>query len=327
VGTTPQPHPFFYARSNERIQKMEEITDANTDTATEEVADVEGAGSSTDTEQMQAVIDDDGMISTTEFEPVEKEPVEKVEPGTDISDGAEQNTPDADESKQKPYHEDPAWQRIIKERDEAKAELAKNAQQNSFKPENFEHPVQDPQEAERNKVLDEFMNLDDEDLSEMMINEPAKYRALSMQQLDREQTDRAITNQQMLSQKNHQAKAEGGLKSFFADREDGIAMLKTGEIQNFIKENPAHNGISAYYELTHRKNTEKAVTEAVEKTKKETEERIYKQLKAKGAAGSFATITGSRTVHDDFSAEKSNPEKFGGRKAVALALAKKRMAG
>ena len=60
-------------------------------------------------------------------------------------------------------------------------------------------------------------------------------------------------------------------------------------------------------ELTNQAKIDKAVKEAVTKAQKDTEEKIYKQLKAKGAAGSFATITGNRSIHDDFSAEKANP--------------------
>jgi len=315
----------------------EENTDAKQDTDIQEGTEVEGAESSTDTEKMQPITDDDGFISTTEFEPVEKEPEEKVDTEAETSEETEQKT-ESEESEKKPYHEDPAWQRIIKERDEARAALKEKeeaAKTDFYKPENFNSQIEPtPEEKERNKMLDDFMALDDEELSDMMVNEPKKFRALTAMQLDREQTARARKEYEANQRRTREEREKSGLASFFKGREDGLELLQKGEIQKFMADNPEHNGISAYYELTSQARAEEtqakideAVKEATEKAIKETEEKIYKTLKAKGYAGSFASHSGNRTINDDTSAKVTHPEKFGGRRAVAIERAKARLAG
>ena len=103
-------------------------------------------------------------------------------------------------------------------------------------------------------------------------------------------------------------------------------MLADGRIKDFIMKNPGHNPMSAYYELKgdgdYKDRLDKAVAEAVKK--KEAD--IYKNLKAKGKAGSKATTPGM-TISDDLTAEEKNPDKFGGAKAVAARLWRKRQAG
>ena len=301
----------------------DENIDANTDTVIEEVTtDVEDSGSSPEVET-QAIVDDDGMISTDEFEPIEEVEVqEEVDShNADTDDDTSQKT-DSDTSKDKDFHDHPRFQEVIQQKNEAKTEAeaarreiaelkaAVNKQQ-QFKPE--EVKPQDPQESLRLRELDKFMAMDNDDLSEMIINEPSKYRALSMQQLDREQTARSEQQAKVQNQQSIQERTNQTLKKFFEDKPDGVELVQSGQIHKFIEENPGHNAISAYHEIKGEDQYQERLATDV---KKETD-KIYQTLKAKGNAGSISTTTGSKSYNGD-SAEMNNPEKFGGRNAVLL---------
>lgn len=107
-------------------------------------------------------------------------------------------------------------------------------------------------------------------------------------------------------------------------------MWDSGAIEKFMRANPGHNAISAHMSLTTEKrsgDTKKDIDDAVAKAVKETEEKILKNIKAKGAAvvlgaGPSTTPGLTEAIPD----EMKNSKKYGGKTAVLVSRLKARRA-
>jgi len=303
--------------TTERKEKMaEENKDANIDTTTAPVeTSVDSAGSSPDVETT-AMIDDDGFISTTEFEPVKKEekPEKAEAPETDNSDGAEHNTPKTKPSKDKGFADHPKFQEMHKKIKELEAKEKIYQAQLS--------PKQKQGKKETTPTYKNVMGMDDDDIVDEFTSNPKQFLANFGQQIFHEFTEQMGKRQEQAAAHSKQETLKSNIKKFFDERPDGQELLASRKIQAFIKENPGHNAFSAYNELTREKRRQSEIDAAVA----EAEKKIYKKLKAKGMAGSSAATVGGR-MSDDDPPEVKNPDKFGGAKAVAVKRYLKRQAG
>ncbi len=282
---------------------MEEtIVDAKQDG----IPDVAGEVSSPNSETtLIPIVSDDGLISTTEYE--KPEPVEEI-----ISEETEQKT-ETDTLKDKDFNEHPRFKELID-------------QKNQFKEAADKIPALEQKIADLEKApdtqFDNIMSRDDDQIIDDFTNSPKKFLANFAQQLWSEFGNRQQSIQSEQDQRAIQERSNKTLQEFFDGKDDGIAMLNDGRIEKFIADNPGHNAISAYHELSGDSQYKTLVEEAV----KTEREKIYKELKAKGNARSFSPGTGGSHKRSNKSPEMLNPDKFGGRTNVLLQRMQKRQA-
>ena len=213
---------------------------------------------------------------------------------TDTSEKTEQKT-ETDSSKQTPFHEHPDWQKMIKSRNDA-----------NTRSEALEKKITDLETKatpEQQKVIN-LMAMEDEALTDMIVNDPKQYTALVAQQLDSEQTKRNETVAAQKTEAQQLADRQKGYADFFSDKPDGIEMVADKIITKYMDEHPGNNPISAYLQITGEAKEKERTDAAVEKAVKESEKIIYSTLKKKGIAASPATSTTSSTK--DVKAPKVN---------------------
>lgn len=262
--------------------------------------------------------DEDGFISTdfTEATKVETQvETEKVKVETDTVETTTQKT-ETDLTKQTPFHEHPDWQKMVQSKNDANTR-ADAADQKIADLEAKTTPQQQ-------KVIN-LMSMDDEKLSDMIVNDPKQYTALVAQQLDSEQTTRATATAKQDSEAQKLADVQKGYVDYFADKSDGQGMLTDGTIKRYIDDHPGHNPISAYQEITSEATTKTKIETAVKEAVEESEKKIYATLKSKGIAASPATSTTSASIKDI--TPKVNTGSKGSIKAAMAALVRQRNAG
>jgi hypothetical protein len=258
--------------------------------------------------------DDDGMASTVEYEIPDHTP--ETEEAT--SDGAEQETPVPEsEGDEKigfhdPRHPDhPRFQELMETNKTLKREIDELKK-------NVVPPAEDKGDKPKYQNL---LAMEDDDLTDLMATNPKKFIQDFGVQLFHEfqaQQKQAQAQQYQRHQQTVQQKAyESELQSFFAEREDGQEMLKSGQIQQYLQDHPTHNPISAYYVLA-EENMKSQTKEAIEAARKEERDRVMKELKAKGSARSFSSSNSGGTYSPDNAPEMKNPDKYGGRNNVLL---------
>jgi hypothetical protein len=164
-------------------------------------------------------------------------------------------------------------------------------------------------EAEKEKVADakDLMSLSQEEIHEAFDEDPKNFladfaRSIEKRMLEK-QSEFTTVEQNALLQDRVNATFEN-----FEKHNDGFrAMWDSGELKSFMDENPGHNAISAFHELTFEKRVQAAKEEAA----KEAEKKVLANLKAKGNAKSLESgPTASRPSGVDD--ELINPEKYGG---------------
>ncbi|WP_333664701.1 hypothetical protein [Desulfobacter postgatei] len=281
----------------------EETIDANTGT--------EAAPESSSVTDMQPVRSAEGLESTVTFEEVEREP----EPTN--SDDAEQNT-STPEAEAKDFHEHPRFKELIEQKNKLSGENKQLMDRIAAIESRMKETPEQPKPAEKAPSYKNIMTMTDEEIMEELTDKPKDFLAMFAKQLYHEFTG-ALTQEQQAAQRkateqSYRDKTLQNLDAFFREKPDGIEMLKKGEIQKYINENPGHNAISAYYALAGNSTVQKEIEKAVAKER----EKLLQELKAKGNAGSTApTATGPKPASGK-APELQNPDRFGGREAVLL---------
>lgn len=297
----------------------EDNKDANTDTDSVETTGSDtDAGSSPDVE-LEAIEDFDGLVSTTEFKEV---PIDKEIQETDTSEKTEHKIEDT-KSKETPYHEDPRFQALIKEKNEYK--------ETASKVKGLEAKIEKLDKGTVGKgYSSKILAMSAEDIIEKFTNNPHAIFKDFAGDIRAEVFREIATNNKTDKQNDlREASAEaekGTLAQFFSDKSDGVKMLQDGSIQKFMKENPGHNAMSAYNNLSgaetiSKSDSDKLVKDAV----KEATKQLTKEIKAMGNAGSKFTTTSKKTVRNQ-SDEMKNPDKHGGPRAVAVKRFRERAA-
>jgi hypothetical protein len=265
-------------------------TDANTD------AEVIEPDSSSEPE-LEAIVDDDGFVSTTEFRAIEE-----VEPdGEDTAEEPAQKN-EKPESDDKDFSQHPRFKELIKQKNDAQA-LAKAYGERMARLE-----AQGKPQGKNGKLFNynDVLSLPHDDLMERFSEDaPGLLREYGiqvahdtiayMQNQQRQQ-------QQQMTQKQMQDRELSTMRSFFQDKDDGIQMLQDGTIQNFMKQNPGHNPMSAYYALV----GDKIYQSKLQAELKREREKIEKQLKAAGRAAPVRSQTASKSYADPDPTPASN---------------------
>lgn len=125
-----------------------------------------------------------------------------------------------------------------------------------------------------------------------------------------------------------QAKVDALADQFIKANPDFLELQESGEIADFLKQNPLHDNVSAYYALKAQK-ADAAHKAELDAAVKAAEEKVRKDFAAKQSA---KTLTGSTSsppaAPNGPDPELANPEKYGGINAVlARRLVARRSAG
>ena len=257
---------------------------------------------------------DEGMSSTVEYEIPDHTPETKEA----NSDGAEQKTlvSESDGEEKIGFHDPrhPEHQRF--------QELMENNKSLKREIDELKKNVLPPSEDKGYKPkYQNLLAMEDDELTDLMATNPKKFMQDFGIQLYHEfqaQQKQAQAQQYQQHQQTVQQKMyESELTSFFADREDGQEMLKSGQIQQFLKDHPTYDPKTAYFVLA-EENSKSKTKEAIEAARKEERDRVMKELKAKGSARSFSSSSSGGTYSPDNAPEMKTPDKYGGRNNVLL---------
>ena len=202
-----------------------------------------------------------------------------------------------DGEKAKPYHQDPDWQRMMKERDDARLEAATaKAKLEVLAPVKTAETKVEPDAP----TYKDITLMSKEELIEWQEDDPHGYAANLYRQFVAEKAAED-------AQKSKQATVQQTFKTYEDKNADFRQMWDSGKIQQFMNENPGHNAISAHMAMTETTR----IQEAVAKATKEAEERITKNFLAKRNA---QVISDGGVIKDtsDQPDELKNPQKYGG---------------
>jgi hypothetical protein len=253
---------------------------------------------------------DDGPISGRS-----SEETLKTDDGEKDEVNAGEGTGKEGEEKPQPYHKDPAWQRIMKEREEAKEETARvKAEVQSVKAEmeSLKATRVQPQREEKLPYVD-ITTMEVDKLQEWQMEDPKGYAANLYAQMRYEFRKE---EEQRSGMQRVQSSIAGTFEDYKTKNPDFDPMWKSGELKKFMDDHPGHNAISAHQLLT----MDKRIQEASEKASKETEAKVLANQKAKRSAqvlgGAPAVVGGDQGIDEAFKDTKSH----GGKAAV---LAKK----
>jgi len=227
--------------------------------------------------EYQNVTDGDGLVSTVAVEKEVEEVKEAAKP--DTSEDAEQNTSD---KSSKRLDRDERFKQVIAERN---ADRERAAQ------------LQAELAEMREMVKGKTVKADDFEFdSDTFFEDPKGVLEKYREKIEADIEAKHLTNQvELLEKRTREAQDTAMLRTFetfFEKTPEAKEMWDKGELQKYMKENPGHNAISAYREMTLETAIEKTVREAVEKAEKETRDKVYKEIKAKGLATSQSTTPG-----------------------------------
>lgn len=286
---------------------MEKDAKQNTEPAEAEVDDT-----SSGDQQLNPITDDDGLVSTMEYETSEPEQAEPEQAEGEEADSKKETPSEKTEpktkdttSKKEGFHDHPRFKQLIEEK-------------NSYK-EKYE--ALQKQGAKQQPTFRNIMDMEDDAIMDEFTDNPKQFLGNFAQQLIHEIDQRTVNQKQQEQQKTIQQKAENTLAEFFSDKKDGQQMLTDGRIQQYIQDNPGHNAISAYHALAGDSQVQDQIDKAVEAERA----KIKKELKAAGNANSFSSSPSSKETPK--SPEFKNPDKYGGTAAVLLKRFRERQAG
>lgn len=279
---------------------MTQETDANNDavSSTESQSTTDDANNSPSSSDVQVKLDNEhfdpntvNLISTVKDDiggidlstggtrseqPAEKDveavatPAETGEPTVDKAEVSEE------------FHKNPAWQRIIKERDEAKLQIQKLKEQETA-------PLAEP--ATVGSEIGTIAELSDDDLLEMMSENPKEFAAnlikVAKDSVKGElATEAAVSKENANVDKTYDSYAEKNPSN--EDQTGFVEMWSNGDIQKFIDTNPGHNPISAHMSIVDglnaesaKANQQKAIDNAVAEAVKKTKADMVKQQRAR----------------------------------------------
>ena len=209
------------------------------------------------------------------------------------------------------YDLDPAWQRILKERDEAKQEKT-----------DLQRRVEELEKAKESLPKD-IVNIDtltNEQIAEWLEDDPKGY-ATNLEKLYRHNAQSLVRSaiedyDKTIKERQEQSKVDNTFDSYAKknppneSKSGFLEMWDSGKIQAYMDENPGHNAISAHMALTEEVRLASAVKAAVEDAKKKMTKENQARIRTDGLGHGPAHKTGK---DDD---ELSNTKKKGGTVAV-----------
>ncbi|MCE5336818.1 MAG: hypothetical protein LLG06_19750 [Desulfobacteraceae bacterium] len=199
-------------------------------------------------------------------------------------EGADKGKATGEKGQKGRYDQDPDWQRMKQERDEAVLKAARlEGAMDAIKEGkgNAETAGEKGATVEPIIPFKDITKMSNEELIDWFERDPQGYEANKFAQFLHEARIILAQRESVATQGKVQKEA---ITAFAKNNPDFDNLMKDGSIAKFIKENPGHNMFSAYRELTLDTRIQSAVDAAVKKAVQETEERMTKNFKAKRTA-------------------------------------------
>jgi len=223
----------------------------------------------------------------------------------------------ADDGEEKPqegqdgrYDKDPAWQRIIKQRDETREEnIRLKAQLDVLAKQQEAAPV-----APLPSDFKDLSQFSDDEIREWMEDDPKGFVANLTAKIH---ADIEMKTQQKEQQNALNQKVHATFSSYAEANPDFNDLWESGEIQKFMDENPGHNAISAHQMLTGEARVQARIDAAV----KEATEKITANFRAKRNAEVLSGGPARQSSGGaDVPVELTNTKKYGGRTSVLTSI-------
>lgn len=213
------------------------------------------------------------------------------------------------------YDKDPRFQEVIKEKETEKEQRIRAEAERDFLRAQLLKNIKSTDELEPTKEPEykDMTVMTEEELADWQADDPKGFFANLTRQVRAEVTTELRQESVVKSQ---QSKAIEALDKYARENPTFDKMWETGEIQKFMRENPGHTTISAHIMLT-KGAREK---EIAEKARKEAEETVRKNFKAKQNArvmGEGPSVSGRQPEIDEV---LKNTKEHGG---VVSVLAKR----
>lgn len=297
-------------------------TAAEKDAVNDDLDKDKGAGADTDDDKDKSASREEKNVDGHKDGDEDAEGKDKKD--TDIEDD--------DKSKAPLYHKDPEFQRMKKERNEAREEVS------ALKEELAEFRGQmstlmdlvkagkagkgaEDGDGEEGDYKD-ITAMSEEELSEWQSRDPKGYAANMLAQVRAELTAEQRNNTAREAQERTREANRKTYDQYVKDNPDFETMWKKGEIQRYIEKHPGHNPLSAHMALTMGARLE----EAIKKKEKEIESNIRAKLKAGTLDGRGSTGIRRMASADDVAELKDTKSKGGIVSAIADRLKAKRAA-
>lgn len=238
---------------------------------------------------------------------------------TDKVDDTKTETVDdkkTDDTKPDRYDKDPAWQRIIKERDAA---LKENAALKA---------KQTPEEETKDFI--DLSTKTEEEIAEWMNDDPVGYAENLKKIIAYEVKQEMKTEYQ---ERETQSKVDKTFESYSSKHPDNddktgfVQMWESGKIQDFMDSNPGHNAISAHIMLTEdsrNKSIEERISKGIEEGVAKVREKLEKENKARVRTDGLDA--GPSYTPGDADDELKDTKKKGGLISVLAARSERRKA-
>lgn len=238
-------------------------------------------------------------------------------PQKEEPDKGQEEAKSTEEEKPSRYDLDPAWQRILRERDNAKqdkTDLLKRVE-----------------ELEKSKAaipedITDITKLTNEEIAEWIEDDPKGY-ATNLEKLYRhnaqglvrsaiEEYDRTVKEQQEKTKIDNTFDSYASKNPSNKSKTGFVEMWDSGKIQAYMDDNPGHNAISAHMALTEEERLSATVKAAVEDAKKKMTKEHQARIRTDGLGAGPSHTVGKG---DD---ELQNTKQKGG----AVAVLAKRLA-
>lgn len=209
----------------------------------------------------------------------------------------------------KPFHEHPDWQRMIKERNDARDALKQATDEIA----QIKEQIQTFQGGDKG-VEAELLKMDEDELRELFDDEPKKFVSLLINTLNQEMQTRETTAKTAAEQEELSRGIDATYEAFEKEHPDFTEKWNQGVLQEFMSKHPGHTPISAYLALDHA-NFEQRVKDEAAKKEKEIEDRIRREYRAKVRTDVLGDGPASTPSGED-DEELKHPERYGGLTAV-----------
>jgi len=218
------------------------------------------------------------IVSTVEG--VDEPGVESAAVKADAAKSDDEKEDKADKAKgqEARYDKDPAWQRIMKERDEAMTKAARAEAEADLLKAGYKPPAE---KTEEQVPFKDIAKMSKEELIEWMEEDPHGYadNLKAMARWEGEQVLRTRAEEAQRATITHSI--EETFTSYAKENQSFDKMWESGEIKKYMDEHPGHNAISAHMILTKGSEVEERVKAAKAEAIKETEARMLANQKAK----------------------------------------------
>lgn len=226
----------------------------------------------------------------------------------------------ADEEENTRFDQHPRFQQIMKERDEERRTRERLEAQMEI----LTKVVDAPPDVEGGKKDDlpyrDIGKMTEEELAEWQANDPKGFADNLAARIKHE----LLTDMQRQSETTSRRNATEQTYTRFSQKNaDFRSRWESGEIKNYIDQNPGHNPMSAYHEIIsedREKSVQTRIDEAVAKAKADTEKEVLARIKSKQKANVLGAGPATTPVRNEEAPELNDTKRHGGKVTVLASM-------